>query len=166
MCRLQNIAVEIVTEKCDRWTDRQTDRRTDIQTDRQKDGQTTDKVIPMCRYASQATQKIFLEISWEMCPNLGPFRFVFPFRFVCLTSTFEGGGSFDRCGFGLCCSTGGVGSGVELCDTGSTVLPPIWSRLEVIWFWVSDDTRASTAADAAEVSESWLTNEEEGAVKI
>ena len=27
------------------------------QTDRQMDGQTTDKVIPMCRYASQATQK-------------------------------------------------------------------------------------------------------------
>ena len=31
--------------KCDRRTDRWTDRRT------------TDKVIPMCRYASQATQK-------------------------------------------------------------------------------------------------------------
>ena len=27
------------------------------QTDRQTNGQTTDKVIPMCRYASQATQK-------------------------------------------------------------------------------------------------------------
>ena len=26
-------------------------------TDRQTDGQRTDKVIPMCRYASQATQK-------------------------------------------------------------------------------------------------------------
>ena len=37
----------------DRRTDGQTDRRTDGQTDRQ----TTDKVIPMCRYASQATQK-------------------------------------------------------------------------------------------------------------
>ena len=39
--------------KCDRnvW---QTARRTD----RQTDGQTTDKVIPMCRYASQATQKL------------------------------------------------------------------------------------------------------------
>ena len=35
--------------KCDRRTDRQTDRRTD--------GQTTAKVIPMCQYASQATQK-------------------------------------------------------------------------------------------------------------
>ena len=34
-------------------TDRQTDRRMD----RQTDGQTTDKVIPMCRYAVQATQK-------------------------------------------------------------------------------------------------------------
>ena len=30
---------------------------TDGRADRQTDGQTTDKVIPMCRYASQATQK-------------------------------------------------------------------------------------------------------------
>ena len=36
--------------KCDRRTDRQTDRR--------PDRRTTDKVIPMCRYASQATQKL------------------------------------------------------------------------------------------------------------
>ena len=43
MCRLRNIALWV-------WqTDRQTDRRTD--------GQTMDKVIPMCRHASQATQK-------------------------------------------------------------------------------------------------------------
>ena len=43
--------------KCDRkvW---QTDRQTDGRTDRQTDRQTTDKVIPMCRYASQATQKL------------------------------------------------------------------------------------------------------------
>ena len=54
MCPLRNIALESVTENCDRQTDRQTDRRTDGQTD----GQTTDKVIPMCRYASQATQKV------------------------------------------------------------------------------------------------------------
>ena len=51
--------------KCDRRTDRQTDRQTDgqtdRQTDRQTDGRTTDKVIPMCCYASQATQKL------EMC---------------------------------------------------------------------------------------------------
>ena len=45
MCRLRNIALESVTEMCDRRTDRQTDKRT------------TDKVIPMCRYASQATTK-------------------------------------------------------------------------------------------------------------
>ena len=32
---------------------------TDGQTDRRTDGQTTGKVIPMCRYASQATQKAF-----------------------------------------------------------------------------------------------------------
>ena len=31
---------------------------TDGQTDRQTDGRTTDKVILMCRYASQATQKL------------------------------------------------------------------------------------------------------------
>ena len=30
----------------------------DRQTDRQTDGRTTDKVIPMCRYASHATQKV------------------------------------------------------------------------------------------------------------
>ena len=34
-----------------------TDGQTDGRTDRQTDGRTTDKVIPMCRYASQATQK-------------------------------------------------------------------------------------------------------------
>ena len=31
---------------------------TDGRTDRQTDGQTTDKVIPMCHYALQATQKV------------------------------------------------------------------------------------------------------------
>ena len=41
MCRLRNIALESVT---------------DGQTDRQTDGRTTDKVVLMCRYASQATQ--------------------------------------------------------------------------------------------------------------
>ena len=44
MCRLQNMALESVT---------------DGQTDGQMDGQTTDKVIPMCRYASQATQQYY-----------------------------------------------------------------------------------------------------------
>ena len=34
---------------------------TDGQTDGRTDGQTTDKVIPMCRYATQATQKLTLE---------------------------------------------------------------------------------------------------------
>ena len=48
MCRLRNIALESVTEKCDRRTDGRTDR------------QTTNKVIPMCLYASQATQKLSL----------------------------------------------------------------------------------------------------------
>ena len=44
MCRLRNKALESVTEKFDRRTDRRTDRQ-------------TVKVIPMCRYALQATQK-------------------------------------------------------------------------------------------------------------
>ena len=46
MCRLRNIAMRdyqesVTTGQTHRWTDRQT----------------PDKVIPMCRYASQATQK-------------------------------------------------------------------------------------------------------------
>ena len=48
MCRLRNIALESVTEFEKSVTDGQTDGRTD---------RGTDKVIPMCRYASQATQK-------------------------------------------------------------------------------------------------------------
>ena len=47
MCRLRNIAMRDYQESViDRQPNRQTDR------------QTTDKVIPMCRYASQATQKV------------------------------------------------------------------------------------------------------------
>ena len=34
------------------------DGQTDRQTDGRTDGRTTDKVIPMCRYASQVTQKM------------------------------------------------------------------------------------------------------------
>ena len=52
MCRLRNIALESVTEKCDRrtedrQTDRETDRRTDGQTDRQTDGQ-SDPYVSLC----------------------------------------------------------------------------------------------------------------------
>ena len=50
MCRLRNIAMRDYEESV---TTGQTRTRTDGQTDRQ----TLDKVIPMCRYASQATQK-------------------------------------------------------------------------------------------------------------
>ena len=47
--------------KCDYRTDRQTDRQTDGRTDRQ----TLDKVISMCRYATQATQKgISIPLGW------------------------------------------------------------------------------------------------------
>ena len=55
MCRLRNIALGV-------W-------QTDGQTDRRTDRQTTDKVIPMCRYASQATQKyeiLFRNINFEI----------------------------------------------------------------------------------------------------
>ena len=55
-------------------TDGRTDRRTDRQTDRRTDRQTTDKVIPMCRYASQATQKPFSTINalwpWPLDPKI------------------------------------------------------------------------------------------------
>ena len=53
MCRLQNIALESVTEKCDRRTDRQK----------------TDKVMPMCRYALQATQKLQQASSQNWSPQ-------------------------------------------------------------------------------------------------
>ena len=43
-------------------TDGRTDRQTDRQTDGKTDGRTTDKVIPMCRYDSQVTQKFLLKI--------------------------------------------------------------------------------------------------------
>ena len=42
-------------------TDGRTDRQTDG-TDGRTDRRTTDKVIPMCRYASQATQKNYIGI--------------------------------------------------------------------------------------------------------
>ena len=58
MCRLRNKALERVTEKCDRRTDRQKDGRTDRQ---------TDKAISMCRYASQATQKLRYFFSFIYC---------------------------------------------------------------------------------------------------
>ena len=50
MCRLQNIAMRVYQESV---TTGQTHARTDRQT--------PDKVIPMCRYASQATQKVYNE---------------------------------------------------------------------------------------------------------
>ena len=49
MCRLQNIAMRDYQESV---TTGQTHRRTDRRM--------PDKVIPMCRYASQATQKVKL----------------------------------------------------------------------------------------------------------
>ena len=52
MCRLRNIALESVTEKCDRRTE---DRR-------------TDKVIPMCCYALQATQYINVQRTNVIAP--------------------------------------------------------------------------------------------------
>ena len=54
MCRLRNIAMGVW--QTDGRTDRQTDGQADRQTDGRTDRQTTDKEIPMCHYASQATQ--------------------------------------------------------------------------------------------------------------
>ena len=53
MCRLRNIAMRDYQESS---TTGQTDTHT--HTDGRTDRQTLDKVIPMCRYASQATQKL------------------------------------------------------------------------------------------------------------
>ena len=47
MCRLRNIAMRDYQES-----------KTTGQTQKRMDGETPDKVIPMCRYASQATQKM------------------------------------------------------------------------------------------------------------
>ena len=55
MCRLRNIALESVAEKCDRRTDRRTDGRTDRRTDRRTDDRQSDPYVSL--YASQATQK-------------------------------------------------------------------------------------------------------------
>ena len=60
MCRMRNIAMggmHVLPAKHSYGS--VTDGRTDRRTDRQ----TTDKVIPMCRYASQATQKSFPEMA-------------------------------------------------------------------------------------------------------
>ena len=49
MCRLRNIAMRDYQESV-------TTRQTHGRTDRQTHGWMLDKVIPMCRYASQVTQ--------------------------------------------------------------------------------------------------------------
>ena len=53
MCRLRNVAMRDYQKSV-------TTEQTHGQTDRRTDRQTPDKVIPMCRYASQATQKLLL----------------------------------------------------------------------------------------------------------
>ena len=57
MCRLQNITMRDYQESV---TTGQTDRHTHI--DRQK----PDKVIPICRYALQATQKVICPCSFNL----------------------------------------------------------------------------------------------------
>ena len=52
------------------WLPRKCDYRTDRQTNTRTDKQKPDKVIPMCRYASQATQKFFIEKSYVNLPCL------------------------------------------------------------------------------------------------
>ena len=54
MCRLRNIAMRDYQESV---TTGQTDRHTHTHTGGRAVRQTPDIVIPMCRYASQATQK-------------------------------------------------------------------------------------------------------------
>ena len=66
MCRLRNIALESVTEKCDRRTDRRTDR----QTDRQTDGQ-SDPYVSLC-FAGDTTK----------INNKSPHRSLLCIRFV------------------------------------------------------------------------------------
>ena len=52
------------------WLPRKCDYRTDARTDGRTDRQTPDKVIPMCRYASQATQKWKILRTVELDPNI------------------------------------------------------------------------------------------------
>ena len=59
MCRLRNIAMRDYQESV---TTGQTHTRTDGKIDRQ----TPDKVIPMCRYASQATKKHDLKFLYHV----------------------------------------------------------------------------------------------------
>ena len=58
MCRLRNIALESVTEKCDRRTDRwmDTDERTDGRTD---DGQ-SDPYVSLCFACDTKNNNVFL----------------------------------------------------------------------------------------------------------
>ena len=55
MCCLRNIAMHDYQESV-------TTRQTHGQIDRRKDRQMLDKVIPMCRYAKQATQKTMITL--------------------------------------------------------------------------------------------------------
>ena len=59
MCRLRNIALESVTEKCDRWTDRRTERQTDRRTDRRR------TKWSLCRYAKTCICEIHL-LNWNL----------------------------------------------------------------------------------------------------
>ena len=56
MCRLRNIAMRDYLKSV-------TTGQTDTGTDRRTDRQTPDKVIPMCPYASQATQKLVIFVN-------------------------------------------------------------------------------------------------------
>ena len=68
MCRLRNIAMRDYQKSV--TTGQTVGRQTDGRTDRRTDRQTPDKVIPLCRYASQATQKTPLSrtLPW-LSPN-------------------------------------------------------------------------------------------------
>ena len=61
---VKHSSASVTDGRTDGQTDRQMDGLMDRQTDRRTDRQTTDKVIPMCRYASQATQKHQNKPNW------------------------------------------------------------------------------------------------------
>ena len=76
MCRLRNITMCDYQESV---TTRQTDRHADGRTDRY----TPDKVIPMCRYASSATQKTKIETKLKINGNATLVIFdIFPMKIL------------------------------------------------------------------------------------
>ena len=83
MCRLLNIAMRDYQESV---TIGQTDTRTHRQT--------PDKVIPMCRYASQATQKSLCIYDGKVVVARNYFSYRRIFHLLCIPSEFQ-----DKCSY-------------------------------------------------------------------